>query len=78
MNFFRNFACRRSRQDQILHPIPIAFISLVAEASLATLTYLELSVMLRLLTVALPSSTIFEFTDCLEIVLDVDKPLGAG
>ena len=44
---------------------------------LAILTYHEFSVMLRLLTGAPLTSTIFEFMDCVEIVLDVDKPLGA-
>ena len=42
----------------------------MAEASLAILTYQEFSVMPRLLTVASLSSTIFNFMDCVEIVLD--------
>ena len=49
----------------------------MTEDSLAILTYQEFSLMLRLLTVASLSSSIFEFIDCVEIVLDVDKPLGA-
>ena len=74
MNFFISFASRRSRLGQIFHSIRIGLISPVR---LAFLTYHEFSVMLRLLTVAPLSSTIFEFMDCVEIVLDVDKPLGA-
>ena len=58
-----------------MHSILIGFISPVAEASLAIVTYQELSVMLRLLSVASLSSIIFKFIDCLETVLDVDKPL---
>ena len=54
----------------------MGFISPVAEASLETLTYQEFSVMLRLLTEVSPSSTIVDFIDWVEIVLDVDKPLG--
>ena len=49
----------------------------MAEASLAILSYQEFLVMLQLLTVASLSSSIFEFADCVEIVLGVDKPLGA-
>ena len=77
MNFFRSFASRRSRQGQIFHFILIGFISPVAEASLGVSDFYEFSVMLRLLTVAPLSSTIFEFMDCVGIVPDVDKPLGA-
>ena len=64
--FFRNFASLRSRQGHIFHSILIGFIALVAEVWLAILTYQEFLVMLRLLTVATLSSTIFEFMDCVE------------
>ena len=77
MNFFRSVASRRSRQGHVFRFILIGFISPVAEASLGASDFHEFSVMLRLLTVASLSSTIFEFMDCAEIVLDVDKPLGA-
>ena len=49
----------------------------MVEASLAIVTHQEFSVMQRLLTVTSMSSKIFEFMDCVEIFLDVDKPLGA-
>ena len=77
MIFFIRFTSRRSRPGQIFHSILIGFIALVAEVWLAILTYQEFLVMLRLLTVATLSSTIFEFMDCVKIVLDVHKPLGA-
>ena len=75
--FFGSFASRRSRQAQIFRSILIGFISPVAEVSFAIITYQEFSVMLRLLIVAPLSSAIFEFMDCVEIILDFDKPLGA-
>ena len=67
MDFFRSFANRRSRQGQIFHSILIGFTSPVAEASLGVSDFHEFSVMLRLLTVAPLSSTIFEFMDFVEI-----------
>ena len=74
--FFRNFASR-SRQGQIFHCILIGFISPVVEASLVIVTYVEFSVMQRVLNVAPLSSTMFEFMACVEILLEVDKPRGA-
>ena len=49
----------------------------MVEASLSIMTCQEFSVMQWLLTVASLSSMIFEFMGCVEIALDVAKPLGA-
>ena len=68
---------RRPRQGQIFHSIFIGLVSSVVEASLAIVTSQEFSEMLQLLFVASLSSQIFKDMDCVEIVLDVDKPLSA-
>ena len=78
LNFFRSFASRRTSQGQIFHSILIGFISLVAEASLgdSDLSWIFGDAAIDDCVAPL-RSTIFEFMDCVEIVLDVDKPLGA-
>ena len=75
--FLENSPSRRSRQGQIFRPILINFISRVVEALLLIVTYQEFPVMQRLLTVASLSSTIFEFIDFVEVILNIDKPHGA-
>ena len=68
---------RLSRQGQIFHSVLIDFISPVAEASLGDF---HLSGIFGNATIADCRITVFndfESMDCVEIVLDVDKPLGA-
>ena len=49
----------------------------MVETSFAIVTNQEFSVMQRLLTAALLSSTSFEFMDSVEIFMDFDNLLGA-
>ena len=49
----------------------------MVETSFAIVAYRKFSVMLLLLTVTSLNSKIFKFMNCVEIVLDVDKLLGA-
>ena len=77
MNLFRSFANRRSRQGQIFHSILIGFISPVAEASLGGSDLSRIFGDAAIADCGTTQSTIFEFIDCVEIVPNVDKPLGA-